>query len=55
MKVRRGSPASGYWQSNPDMWIPPWWWCEKYTDMVGREVEGIIAQTGDYDFEAMQG
>ena len=28
---------------------------EKYTDMVGPEVEGIIAQTGDYDFEAMQG
>jgi acetyl-CoA C-acetyltransferase len=28
---------------------------EKYTDMVGAEVEQIIAQTTDYDFEAMEG
>ncbi|MBM3136752.1 MAG: hypothetical protein FJZ98_01035 [Chloroflexi bacterium] len=28
---------------------------EKYTDMVGPEVDAIIAQTGDYDFEAMEG
>ncbi len=28
---------------------------EKYTDMVGAEVEQIIAQSTDYDFEAMEG
>lgn len=28
---------------------------EKYTDMVGPAAEGVIAQTSDYDFEAMQG
>lgn len=28
---------------------------EKYTDMVGSEVDAIIAQTSDYDFEAMEG
>ena len=28
---------------------------EKYTDMVGVEVEGLISQSTDYDFEATQG
>jgi len=28
---------------------------EKYTDMVGPEVEAIIAQAADFDFESMQG
>ncbi|MGD0006191.1 MAG: thiolase domain-containing protein [Anaerolineaceae bacterium] len=28
---------------------------EKYTDMVGPEVEGALAETTDYDFEAVQG
>lgn len=28
---------------------------EKYTDIVGSGVENVIAQTMDYDFEAMQG
>jgi acetyl-CoA C-acetyltransferase len=28
---------------------------EKYTDMVGPELEAIIAQSSDYDFEAVQG
>jgi len=28
---------------------------EKYTDMVGPEVDAIIAQSSDYDFEAMEG
>ena len=25
---------------------------EKYTDMVGAEVEGLVSQSMDYDFEA---
>jgi acetyl-CoA C-acetyltransferase len=28
---------------------------EKYTDMVGPEVEGALAETTDYDYEAVQG
>ncbi len=28
---------------------------EKYTDMVGPQVEGILAQIADYDFESTQG
>lgn len=28
---------------------------EKYTDVVGAEMEGIIAQSMDYDFEGVQG
>ncbi|MDP2989161.1 MAG: thiolase domain-containing protein [Kiritimatiellota bacterium] len=28
---------------------------EKYTDMVGAEVEGLISQSTDYDFEATEG
>ena len=28
---------------------------EKYTDMVGAEVEGLVSQSMDYDFEATEG